>query len=855
MPKATQDLNGRWEFREYPPSVRRMRDLDGDNWQPARVPGSIFTSLIEAGKIRQNRLWRDPEQFAWVSDKPWVFRRKFDLAEDLSPCERLILIFDGLDTVARIWLNDKLIGKPENMFTRHRFDVTSLLKPRDNTLLVKFEPAVAHGRRLMQRYGRIDTTRLSDNCRVYVRKAQYQFGWDFCPPLPGCGIYRGVRINGITGAAISDIHVRTVDCNEQYADVKIEVKLRASRSDRYVCRLDIAGPNEQSEHRLVFAAGEDFHSALVRIDRPELWWPAGYGSQVLYRLNAGLYHHDQCIDHVRRDFGIRTAHLVLARDRMDNASGAPEASAFAFQINGRTIAVRGANWIPVSMFPGSAQASQYEQLLELARRANCNMLRVWAGGYYEDDAFYNTCDRLGILVWQDFMFACAYYPDRRWFLDHVKAEAEHVVRRLRNHPSVVLWCGNSQIDQLHYTGRLGSGKKFYGRTIYHRLLPQVVRQWTPGTPYIPTTPLGKRQDFRRQRTLNAHQWRVWSGHEPVRDYLGPHEDVPAFVTEFGMQSPATNRTIRLFAPSHTARPSDRTVEKHNYQADGNSRLYRYVGDLFGPASELESFAYLSQLTQARAMQVYVERLRGNRRNSGVLFRQFNDCWPATTWSALDVLGQPKALWFYARRFFADVLVAVDREPAEDHAGFSDLVKAAGLTVVNDGATPLTGRLNCRLVDLSGRILDHVEFPIAAGPFGSKVSFKLPKAFVLPERPEETALSLSLQCENRVLADNSFFYLPDKYVTWPAPGINVDCRRISDSQWKVVLEAQTIARDVALGSPSGDLLDCSDNYVDIIPPAATEVTVRSEPQMTDLAAALRILSVNALLACDRSNTDQ
>ncbi len=825
-----------------------MRDLDDMDWLSTKVPSSVFGSLIKAGKINEGELNRNPEKFAPISEKPWVYRKTFDLSAELSSCNRIVLVFEGLDTVAKVWLNDKLIGKPDNMFIRHRYDVSSLLKPTGNCLLVKFEPAVAYARRLVDRYGKIDTTDFSNACRVYIRKAQYQFGWDFCPSLPGCGIWRPVRLEGIDKAAISDVHVRTVDCNESYADVRIAVKLRTSQSGQYVCRLNLRGGREESEHRLLFSSGEDFQSTLIRIDKPTLWWPAGYGRQNLYELQAGLYCGGQLIDQADRQFGIRTTNLILQSEKDPYRPDKRGKRNFELQVNGQSIAVRGANWIPASMFPGSVTSADYEELLATAREANMNMLRVWGGGYYEDDRFYDICDKLGILVWQDFMFACAYYPDRQWFLNQVKAEAQHVVRRLRNHSSLVLWCGNNEIDWLHHIGELGKGKKFYGSAIYHKLLPQIVKELDGDTDYIPTTPLGTKEDFKTAKTLTKHQWQIWSGHKPVRDYLCRPDEVPPFVTEFGMQSLPCSETITESLGSAKNRPGDKLIEKHNYQVDGNGRIYRYVGDLFGAARDTGELVYLSQITQARGVKTYVEHLRAHRHtNKGVMFWQFNDCNPAISWSAIDFARRPKAVYYYARRFFADIFLAVMNEPEPTKAGLSNLSRAIGVAVVNDSSEPLTATLSCRIIDMHGNQLDLVEFPISVGPLGSTAHMKLPKAFLLPEHPETTAMHVVLNMQGKVLAQNLFLYLPDKYIDWPAPKITVTCRRADTNKWKVLLKSEALARDVMISGLHGECgLRYSDNFVDLVPPFDTEITMDCKEQTKSTEPILKITSVNDVL---------
>ena len=821
MPKTSLDLTGKWEFKEYPASARRMRDLDSADWLQTSVPCSIFNSLIASDKIKQGDINARPEDFFWVSEKPWIYRKIFDAPAELLNHDRVDLIFDGLDTIASIWLNDKLIGKTNNMFIPFRFDVTPFLKPRNNSLLVKFEPATQYAKRLMNRYTLFSESDFRNPYRVYIRKAQYQFGWDWCPALPGCGIWRPVRLEGTKKARLADLHIRTVDCNHRYADIKIAVKLDTVTAEEFLCKLTLSCREQIIEHNLTFSPGEDFQSTVIRIESPLLWWPAGYGRQNLYRLVLQLLSGDEVIERAQKKFGIRTVKLNRTPD--DHGEN------FQFEINGQSVFARGANWVPASIFAGSLTSDDYEKLLHAAAKANINMLRVWGGGYYESDEFYDLCDQLGIMVWQDFMFACAYYPDRQWFLTEVKKEATTIIKQLRNHTCLVLWCGNNEIDWMHSTGKLGKSKKFYGRAIYHRLLPQLVAELDPDTDYIPTTPLGEKGKFKTSQFVTAHQWDVWSGHKPVRQYLCPPQDIPRFVTEFGLQSLPDMETVKNFCPPDQLRIGSFTIEKHNYQLDGNSRLYRYIGDLFGSAENLEHFIYLSQITQARAVKAYVEHLRAhNFRNNGVLFWQFNDCCPAISWSAMDAAYQPKALYYYAKRFFSELLIVVVPELDKVKADLTLPLQALNVVVINDSNQPITAVLNCRLIDLFGSVLDQVAFPIAIGSFSTSALLKLPKAIVAPTHPGKSALHLVMEKDGRKIAENLFLYLPDKYIDWPRMEISQYLSQMSEKKWKLKLRSNAIAKDVRISTTVP--AQFSDNFIDLTPLDESEITIDCEQQI-------------------------
>jgi len=835
MPKTSLDLTGKWQFKQYPSSARRMRDLAPADWLTTNVPCSIFNSLITAGQIKQADIDANPENFTWVSEKSWVYKKTFDVPAKLLDCDRVDLVFDGLDTIASIWLNNKLIGKTNNMFVPFRFDVTTFLKPQNNSLMVKFEPATQYTKKLMNRYTTFSESDFLNPHRVYIRKAQYQFGWDFCPALPGCGIWRQVRLEGTKHARLADLHSRTVDCNQHYADIKIAVNLDIVTKGNFLCKLTLSCPSQTTEHNLTFNPGQDSHSTVIRIEKPLLWWPADYGPQHLYQLNIQLLRDDEIIDQAQKKFGIRTIKLNRTPDE--------HGENFQFEVNGQPIFVKGANWIPASIFAGSVTKDDYEKLLKAAEKSNTNMLRVWGGGYYEANEFYELCDQLGIMVWQDFMFACAYYPDRQWFIKEVKTEAAKIIKKLRNHPCLALWCGNNEIDWMHNTGKLGKSKKFYGKAIYHQLLPQLVAELAPDTDYIPTTPLGKKNEFKIGRPLTTHNWDVWSGHQPIRQYLS--RPIPRFVTEFGLQSLPCMKTIKKLCPPENLRIGSFPIEKHNYQLDGNSRLYRYMSDLFGTAKNIEQFVYLSQITQARAVKLYVEHLRAhNFRNNGVLFWQFNDCCPAISWSAMDATYEPKALYYYAKRFFSKQLIVV--VPESDKVRTPSRPKSQSISVIaiNDSNQPLTATLNCRLIDLFGHQLDNVAFPIATAPFSKSAPLKLPKSLICPARPDKSALHLQMEKDGEKITENLFFYLPDKYIDWPEVQISSKFSQITQKQWKLKLKSNTVAKDVQIRTTTN--AQFSDNFIDLLPPNELEITIDHSQKVSSIESTLQLRSIKTVL---------
>jgi beta-mannosidase len=811
-----------------------MRDLDDSEWCDCTVPNSIFINLIEAGKIDCTDLDANPENYSWVSDTPWVYRKTFDVPEESLAADKIELVCDGLDTVASVWLNEKLLSRTDNMFIQHRFDVTKYIKAASNQLLVRFEPAVPYAKKLMDRYTPFSEKLFLNPHRAYIRKAQYQFGWDWCPAMPGCGIWRPVRIETVTKARLANVNISTITCNESTADVRVAVTLEKIARHKFHFELDIYDADGTLVRHLKFEPHGDGGSAVVHIDNPKLWFPAGYGQPNLYQARVNLFADGQIIDTSQCHFGIRTVKLNQSADRTGRR--------FGFEINGRRVYAKGADWIPASLFPGSLTADDYEPLLRAAADANINMFRVWGGGYYEDDCFYELCDRLGIMVWQDFMFACCYYPDRRWFLDKIAIEARSVIERLYNHPSVVLFCGNNEIDWIHYRSGGGSGRRMHGKTIWHKLLPEIVNDLDTLRPYVPTTPFSVTRDPNDPNSGTMHNWFVWSGHQPINSYITESARVPRFVAEFGFQSLPCLDTIRKFCSAENLRLASAAVEKHNYQVDGCSRLYRYVGDIFGRVCNLEQFIYLSQLVQARAIRTYVEFLRANsRRNSGALFWQFNDCCPAISWSAVDYTARPKALYYYARRFFRPVLLAVVPEFGSAGAGPTSL----SIVAVNDTEKPVTGEILAELLDLHGGILDKIDLPLAVGPFTASQPMHLPKALTNPQSPERNVLSVKLQTQETTLAENLHFYLPDKYIDWPRPNITHQVTPIGPDKVLLNLCSDVLVKDLCIDVTGAAAL--CDNFISLLPDKSRQIEIRFEGEQKQHEPQIKLTSVASSFA--------
>ncbi|MEN6386817.1 MAG: sugar-binding domain-containing protein [Phycisphaerales bacterium] len=834
MNTKTHNLSGKWQFKQYPVSARRMRDLDEGNWLDCSVPSSIFSCLIDSNIINRKELENNPENYDHVSLTPWIFKKTFDLSEVFLKSDKIELVFTGLDTFSSIWLNGKLIARTDNMFCSWSFDVKSLLKQNENELLVKFDSAVEEGQRLMNRFGDMDPTAVvgcSLKMRPFVRKAQCQFGWDWAPALPGCGIWKDVWLEAFDKACIRDVQIATIDCDKSSADIKISVQCENFSKKPLSAEISISDPSGSIVNTTkIEIDNQNLASTVIKIKDPQLWMPRGYGNQPLYKLDVKLFCENQQVNIVSKNFGIRTAKVNQTPDEFGTS--------FQFEINNQSVYAKGVDWIPITLFIGSAKTEDYEKLLALAIDANVNFIRVWGGGYYETDTFYDICDRLGIMVWQDFTFACSLYPDRQWFMDMIKKEATQNIIRLRNHPSLVIWCGNNEIDwqvSMHST----KGKKFYGKNIYHSLLPDLVRELDPNRDYINSTPFGPAKDPNTPKIGTVHQWAVWAWLKPTDHY---RDSVPRFVSEFGFQALPCKKTLEDLFDINGKHPAIAALEKHNYMPNGNHRLYYYLDELFPPPADIDEFIYLSQVMQARSIRKYVEHLRANSNiNSGVLYWQINDCCPSISWSCLDYKNRKKALYYHTRKFYAPVTVsahAKNNHLAPQHK----TIDSISISAINDSLISQTALLVCRLMDSKLQPIDEFKRPLSITP-GKVEKILLPKSFTNPPSMNNSFINIELCGDSGLLAHSSFFYVPDKYFIFEKPEIETRAEKIDELTWSLSLVSKNLVKDIHIELPFD--ADLSDDYFDLLD-KPVNIKIKTQAPIDRIESQIKYYSVNSII---------
>lgn len=669
------EITGNWllcDFDEGEGLIKgaHLPECDTACWVPVSVPGDVHTALIAAGRVEDPFVGQNIEKCEWVERREWWYRAEFQ-APEAALDDRCDLVFEGLDTYATVYLNGEELAQTDNMFIRHRVDATRAMRPGRNVLAVRFDSTVA----TVERRDASPFWAAFYPPRVWVRKAGMNFGWDWGPRLVTCGIWRPVRLEIVRRARIESHYVRTHAIAPQHAVILVgaEVELLPTVVEdglRLRATLVHEGKVLTGEARL---AGRRAEIRLL-VENPRLWWPNGTGDQPLHPVTVELLADDEVLDRVEDRVGIRTVSLLQEPD--PDGLG----SSFTIVVNGMRIFARGADWIPADNFIGSIPPQRYQALVGMASEANMNMLRVWGGGVYEHEAFYRACDERGVMVWQDFMFSCAAYPDHdESFVANVRREAETVVKRLRNHACIALWCGNNENDWIDDMTRGDDpAKPFYGRRIYHEVLPAVCAGLDPSRPYWPSSPYGG-SDHNSEREGDRHNWQVWAGQKYPHVFGEPYGadtseanvsfrnyalDLCRFCSEFGIHASPVLRTLTTRTGNLEYDSPEFLYRIKDFDVERKARMMRaHIGE---PTS-LEQYRVFSMLVQAEGLRFAIEHYRRRMHDcAGSLFWQLNDCWPGISWSVIDYDLNPKAGWYYAKRAYAPLALSAKIEEETLH---------------------------------------------------------------------------------------------------------------------------------------------------------------------------------------------
>ena len=795
------DLNGRWTL-----------EVQGRDFGPvpAEVPGSVYHDLLTAGKI-PDPFYRDNETEALkLMENDFCYARTFTVPEDFPGGDVTVLRCEGLDTLAEVKVNGTVVGRADNMHRIWEFDVQNVLRPGENGIEITFRSPTRY---IREAYARSRADGTADAMRGFplLRKAHCMFGWDWGPRLPDAGIWRDISVVRADTARIRDVFVRQ---EHEGGRVRCRVTTNAERfSDGEIrARVTVTAPDGR-----VFT-GEGLETEIEIAD-PQLWWPAGLGGQPLYTVSVRLFGGDgRELDAWTRRIGLRTLTVRREKDEWGEC--------FCHCVNGVDVFAMGADYIPEDNLLPRVTRERTRRLLSDARAANMNCVRVWGGGYYPSDDFYDACDELGLLVWQDFMFACAVYNLTEAFEENIRAEFTDNIRRLRHHASLALWCGNNEMEQFVAEGSWVSGKRQVADYIkmYEYILPQILKEEDPVTFYWPASPSsgGSFDAPNDPDRGDVHYWDVWHGLKPFTDY---RNYCFRYVSEFGFQSFPCMETIESFTLPEDRNVFSYVMEKHQRNATANGRIASYLSQTYLYPASLDGFVYASQLLQAQAMQYGVEHWRRHRgRCMGAVIWQLNDCWPVVSWASIDYFGRWKALHYYAKRFFAPVLISCHEEGTLSQCGSVndepfDLKKTARLNVANETPREFSGTARWSLRRPDASVIAEGSFPVHVPAFSSAW---LPEQDYHDEDTYGVYYSYALEdASGGTVGRGSVLFCAPKHFRFADPRLSA--RREGD---EIVVSAGAYARSVEIRCGADVVLE--DNYFDMDAGERRVRILRGEP---------------------------
>ena len=798
-----RELNQNW-------TMRCVEDLQ---WQEAIVPGTVYTDLLRNGNM-EDPYWKDNEDaICSLMEKDYEYQCTFQ-GEETEDLSNAFLRFEGLDTVADIYLNNVHVGNAESMHRTWEYPVKEVLSPGENTLKVVFHSPLKFIAQAYKKYGNIGNDDTYEGF-MHLRKAHYMFGWDWGAHLPDAGIFRPVFLCSVSHGRIDSVYIR-----QQHEENKCTLKFKGDcireTPGEYQWRVLVTAPDGQKYETALSAEGE---GQLV-IEDPELWWPNGLGDQPLYQVEAQLLYEGNVEDTWKKRIGLRTMTMQRKKDQYGES--------FAHEVNGKAFFAMGADYIPEEHLLGRRSEEKTRKLLEDCKLANFNVIRVWGGGFYPDDWFFDICDELGLVVWQDFMFACSVYELTPEFEANIRKEFADNIKRLRHHASLGLWCGNNEmemfVDERCWVTKASEVRDYL--FMYERIIPEVLGEYDPETFYWPASPSsgGSFDNPNDPDRGDVHYWKVWHGNRPFSEY---RKHFFRYASEFGFQALPSKKTIETF----TDDPDDWNLfsyimEKHQRNYGANGKIMNYMQQTYRYPGDFDTVIYASQLLQADAIRYGVEHFRRNRgRCMGAVYWQLNDCWPVISWSSIDYTGRWKALHYYAKRFFAPVMISCQEESwltqeANMNRQHFQFEKSIHLNVTNETLGDKEILVKWYVRNAAAEILREEQAMIQVP---AQESVWLPKE-ELPEIDVFTQYVSFEAWENgKCISEGTVIFSYPKYFRYENPELSC---KVEGNQ--ITVSSPVYAKSVEILNEQENLV-LSDNYFDLNGDSRTVEILRGKPE--------------------------
>ncbi len=792
-------IQANWQFQQVGKTA----------WLPATVPGTVHTDLLKNGEIEEPHFGTNGRDLQWIEREDWEYKTTFLADGEIITKDKIVLDFHGLDTYADVYLNDSLILVSNNMFRSWEVSVSSIIRSGENELRIYFHSPIKKTEPIYESLGYTLPVTSADQAdkklSVFSRKTPYHFGSNSSPRFVTSGIWKPITLRAWDTAQLKDAYLVQKSLSDEEAKLLANLEYEATRP--FVGELEILIDGKSVKTSTVdLRIGIQKDNISMTIDNPELWWPNGLGNQKLYNIEVRLKKAGDIVDSRTIQTGLRTVELVQDKDN--------EGHSFYFRVNGRPVFIKGANYVPQDNFLPSVTPGRYEHLLQSAIDANMNMVRVWGGGIYENDLFYELCDQKGLLVWQDFIFSGAMYPVDSSFLENVREEAKENVARLRHHPSLALWCGNDEIlmqwqkwknntnpegnqttlwtDKKASISMVNSYQK-----LFKDILPTAVKNYSQGVPYWESSPSAMNGAVANTNSGDQHYWSVGQGKEPFEAY---QKNIGRFISAYGFPSLPEIKTIGAFAKAADWDLGSEPMQAHQGTTGNYEMIKKYMADNFREPMDFEGFLYLSQLLQAQAAKMAIEAHRMNKPTTmGSLIWQLNESWPGASPSGVDYFGRWKAQQYYTKRAFADVIIAFEAKRNE--------LKIHGISDLYEDQKAL---LTIELVDLNGKTIVHHEKKPRLKANANSILWKGSKAELLKkQKTSEIYLRAKLVLEDGTVTESTHLFVPLKKLSLEKPDIKYDFEEKGGKLF-VKLSSNKTAFGVCFDSKDLDLL-YSDNY--------------------------------------------
>ncbi len=660
----------------------KLKEQNDNTWYETSLPASVMNTLLNEGEI-EDPFYRDNERLALdVASNDFIFKKEFEVDSKLLEHDQLSLKFHGIDTIAKVFLNGQLILESNNMHRIYEVPVKSFLEAGMCTIEVHLFSPLQYIQRKQANDRLIGVDHAVDGYQ-HLRKAHSMFGWDWGPKIPDLGIWRDVELLAWNENRIEDVQILQHH-NEGEVQLELNIELEKDLTENDELLLKLTTPEGKLQTHKI-----DSLNFTIPIENPSLWWPSGYGDQSLYQVEIELISNERKLDSKQYPIGIRTIDVRHEEDQWGKS--------FAFVINGHPIFMKGANYIPEDNLLPRTSREKTEQLIKDCVEANFNMIRVWGGGHYPEDYFFELCDQYGIIVWQDFMYACSVYRLTDEFKENAVQEAIDQIKRIRHHACLGIWCGNNEVEEaMEYWGwpKKADWRRDYIK-LFEIILPEVVEKYDPNTFYWSSSPSsgGGFDEPRNPDVGDVHYWQVWHGQKPFTDYRNYYF---RFCSEFGFQSFPSLKTVESFTLPEDRNIFSKVMENHQKNDDANGKILYYLSENFLYPKDFDSLLYTSQLLQAEAIKYGVEHWRRNLgRCMGSLYWQLNDCWPVASWSSIDYFGRWKALHYYAKKFYDPILLSLEEGEAD-----------VSIYVTNDKLEAISGRIEWKLRSNDSTIVEQ-----------------------------------------------------------------------------------------------------------------------------------------------------